>query len=113
MDKLVKAYSDEFVMSRIHVVRGLKVMLDSDLAQIYGVETKVLNQAVRRNAQRFPDDFLVKLTPEEAGALRSQTVTLKRGAHSKYLPHAFTEHGVLMLSNVLRSERAVLMSPGS
>lgn len=110
MSNITKVYSDEFVMSRIHVIRGQKVMLDSDLAKIYSVETKVLNQAIRRNAKRFPEDFMFKLTPEETGALRSQFVTLKRGEHSKYLPSAFTEHGVLMLSNVLRSERAVLMS---
>ncbi|MEO8590141.1 MAG: ORF6N domain-containing protein [Flavobacteriales bacterium] len=110
MSKLVKAFSDEFVMSRIHVVRGQKVMVDSDLAQLFTVETRALKQAVRRNIERFPEDFMFELTKEEAAALTSQTVTLKRGEHRKYSPYAFTEHGVLMLSNVLRSERAVLMS---
>lgn len=82
-------------------------MLDSDLARLYGVETKVLNQAVKRNIQRFPPDFMFQLTKEEC--LRSQIVTLNenRGQHLKYLPHAFTENGVAMLSSVLRSERAI------
>jgi phage regulator Rha-like protein len=110
MNKALKAYSDEFVMSRIHVVRGQKVMLDRDLAQLFEVETRALNLAVKRNAKRFPEDFMFKLTREEAEASRSQTVILKRGSNIKYAPSAFTEHGVLMLSNVLRSERAVLMS---
>jgi phage regulator Rha-like protein len=83
------------------------VMLDRDLAELYGVETKVLKQAVRRNIDRFPDDFMFELTKGENQSLRSQNVTLKRGQHSKYLPFAFTEHGVLMLSSVLNSERAV------
>jgi phage regulator Rha-like protein len=82
-------------------------MLDRDLAQLYGVETKVLKQAVRRNIDRFPADFMFELTISENQALRSQNVTLKRGQHSKYLPFAFTEHGVLMLSSVLKSERAI------
>lgn len=82
-------------------------MLDSDLAKLYGVETKVLNQAVKRNMQRFPADFMFQLTKEEC--LRSQFVTLNesRGRHLKYHPHAFTENGVAMLSSVLRSERAI------
>jgi hypothetical protein len=85
-----------------------KVMLDADLAQLYGVPTKVLNQAVARNIDRFPEDFMFQLTEEEATRLRSQTVTLKmgRGQHRKCLPHAFTEQGVAMLSSVLRSRRA-------
>jgi hypothetical protein len=84
-------------------------MLDSDLAALYGVETKALNQAVRRSAERFPHDFMFQLTTEEADLLRSQIVTLKpgRGRHRKYRPHAFTEQGVAMLSSVLRSPRAV------
>jgi len=82
-------------------------MLDRDLAELYGVETKVLKQAVRRNIDRFPSDFMFELTKGENQSLRSQNVTLKRGQHSKYLPFAFTEHGVLMLSSVLNSERAV------
>lgn len=90
-------------------IRGHKVMLDSDLAKLYGVVTKVLNQAVRRNRRRFPDDFMFQLTSEEATALRSQFVTLKsgRGRHRKYRPFAFTEQGVAILSSVLRSARAI------
>jgi len=90
-------------------VRSQNVMLDSDLATLYGVEVKVLNQAVRRNKERFPADFMFQLTREEARSLRSQTVTLDvgRGRHRKYLPKAFTEQGVAMLSSVLRSARAV------
>jgi hypothetical protein len=84
-------------------------MLDSDLAELYQVPTKALNQAVRRNAHRFPADFMFQLTEEEATALRSQSVTLEagRGRHSKYAPLAFTEHGVAMLAAVLNSDRAV------
>jgi hypothetical protein len=87
-------------------------MLDADLAVLYGVEVKVLNQAVKRNIERFPEDFMFQLTAEEAATLRSQTVTLKpgRGRHRKYLPYAFTEQGVAMLSSVLRSRRAVLVN---
>jgi hypothetical protein len=90
-------------------VRSQNVMLDSDLAALYGVGVKVLNQAVRRNKERFPADFMFQLTREEARSLRSQTVTLDigRGRHRKYLPKAFTEQGVAMLSSVLRSPRAV------
>ena len=82
-------------------------MLDTDLASLYDVEIKVLNQAVKRNLERFPADFMFQLTVEEVDLLRSQFVTLKRGQHLKYLPYAFTEQGVAMLSSVLRSERAV------
>jgi hypothetical protein len=102
---------------QIHYIRGHKVMLDSDLAELYGVETKVLNRAVKRNRGRFPADFSFQLTTEEAvvlrfqigtSSLRSQSVTSKpvRGGR-RYLPYVFTEHGVVMLSSVLRSERAV------
>ena len=97
----------ELIASKIYLIRGIKVMLDRDLAELYGVETKVLKQAVRRNINRFPSDFMFELTKGENQSLRSQNVTLKRGQHSKYLPFAFTEHGVLMLSSVLNSERAV------
>jgi phage regulator Rha-like protein len=97
----------ELIARKIYLIRGIKVMLDRDLAERYGVETKVLKQAVRRNIDRFPDDFMFELTKGENQSLRSQNVTLKRGQHSKYLPFAFTEHGVLMLSSVLNSERAV------
>ena len=101
--------SVERIETRIVMVRDQKVMLDADLATLYGVPTEVLNQAVKRDANRFPPDFMFELTMEEHQALRSQTVTLKggRGQHRKYLPHAFTEQGVAMLSSVLRSQRAV------
>jgi phage regulator Rha-like protein len=97
----------EVISSKISLIRGIKVMLDRDLAELYGVETRVLNQAVRRNIDRFPADFMFELTKEENQSLRSQNVTLKRGQHSKYLPFAFTEQGVAMLSSVLNSNRAV------
>jgi hypothetical protein len=89
---------------------GHRVMLDADLALLYEVEAKVLNQAVKRNIERFPADFMFQLSVEEAAFLRSQNVTLKpgRGQHRKYLPYAFTEQGVAMLSGVLHSPRAVM-----
>ncbi len=97
----------------IHSIRGQRVILDSDLAALYGVATKVLNQAVKRNAVRFPNSFLFKLTKEEVLKTllsRSQIVTLKRGQNIKYLPNAFTEHGALMAANVLNSPRAITTS---
>jgi hypothetical protein len=94
---------------QIHVIHGQKVMLDAELAVLYQVETRALIQAVRRNAGRFPEDFMFQLSLAEAADMRSQSViTSKRGI--KYQPLAFTEHGVAMLSSVLRSERAVQMS---
>jgi hypothetical protein len=98
--------AEELIISKIYNVRGKHVMLASDLAGLYQVETKVLNQQVKRNIGRFPGRYMFQLTKEEYDRLRSQNVTLKRGHHSKYLPYAFTEHGVLMLSSVLNSERA-------
>ncbi len=101
----------ERIIQHIFIIRGQKVMFDRDLAALYGVETKVLNQAVKRNISRFPSDFVFQLTTKEVEFLRSQIVTLneppKRGAHRKYQPYVFTEHGVLMLSSVLKSERAI------
>jgi phage regulator Rha-like protein len=98
----------EIIESKIYLIRGKKVMMDRDLAVLYGVETKVLNQAVKRNPQRFPDDFMFRLSGEEIrDLLRSQSVTLKRGQHYKYLPYVFTENGVAMLSTVLNSEKAI------
>jgi ORF6N domain len=112
----------------IHTIRGQRVVLDSDLAELYGVTTKVFNQTIRRNAARFPADFLFHLEAEEFAnlisqsvtsssegnrVLRSQIVTLeidRRGRHRKYLPWAFTEHGAIMAATILRSERAVAMS---
>ena len=101
---------DEVIMNKIFVIRRQKVMLDNDLSELYGVETKRLKEQVRRNINRFPEDFMFELTREEYQSLRSQNATLKRGQHSKYIPFAFTEHGVLMLSNVLKSERAIQVS---
>ncbi len=94
------------IESLIYIIRDEQVMLDSDLAKLYGVETKVLNQAVKRNIQRFPTDFMFQLTKDEC--LRSQIVTSNGGrGGSRYMPYAFTENGVAMLSSVLRSERAI------
>ena len=96
------------IESKIYTIRGQGVMIDSDLAEMYGVETKRLKEQVKRNIERFPDDFMFQLTSEETVALsRSQNATLKQGQNVKYLPFAFTEHGVLMLSSVLRSEQAI------
>ena len=99
----------ETIEKKILMIRSEKVLLDADLAELYEVETRVLVQAVKRNIDRFPEDFMFQLTKEESDTLRSQAVTLKkgRGAHRKYLPYAFTEQGVAMLSSVLRSKRAV------
>ena len=96
----------EAIAQRIHLVRGFKVMLDEDLALLYGVETRVLVQAVKRNLKRFPADFMFQLTDEEWLALRSQNVTSKGRGGRRYAPYAFTEHGALMLSSVLNSETA-------
>ncbi len=131
---------NESIENIIYLVRGQRVMLDRDLARLYGVETRNLNQALKRNSDRFPEDFSFQMTEEEWNSLRSQFVILKkkttnslrcqngtlneanslrsqnatldvaRGKHSKYLPHVFTEHGVVMLANVLRSKHAVKMS---
>ena len=97
----------EAVVSKIISLRGEKVLLDLDLAELYGVETKQLKRAVRRNIDRFPPDFMFELTKEEYDSLRYQFGTLKRGEHSKYLPMAFTEQGVAMLSSVLKSKSAI------
>jgi hypothetical protein len=91
----------------ILVLRGHRVLLDTDLAVLYGVAAKALNQAVKRNIERFPSDFMFQLSAEEAGLLRSQSVTSKSQGGRRYLPYAFTEQGVAMLSSVLRSPRAV------
>jgi hypothetical protein len=93
------------IVEKIYVVRGMKVMLDKDLAEMYGVETRVLNQAVRRNLSRFPFDFMFRLTEDEFKNLISQNVISSWGGIRK-MPFAFTEQGVAMLSSVLRSERA-------
>ena len=104
MTKLIPV---ETIVSKILFLRNEKVLLDRDLAEMYGVETKQLKRAVRRNIDRFPNDFMFKLTNAEHRSLRRQFGTLKRGAHSKYPPMAFTEQGVAMLSTVLNSRRAI------
>ena len=99
----------ETIEQKILLIRGQRVMIDTDLAVLYEVPNKVLNQAVKRNLRRFPTDFMFQLNYQEVAALRSQIVTLKtgRGRHRKYLPYAFTEQGVAMLSSVLNSVRAI------
>ena len=104
--------SAESIERRIYLIRKQKVMFDRDLADIYGVETRALVQAVKRNLERFPEDFMLRLSRKEASSLRSQFVILKkgRGRYSKYAPYAFTELGIAMLSSVLRSKNAVRMN---
>jgi hypothetical protein len=95
----------ERIEERILLIRGIKVMIDTDLADLYGVTTKRFNEQVSRNAERFPADFMFQLTDEEWAALRSQFATLKtgRGQHRKYLPYVFTEHGAIMAATILSS----------
>ena len=100
----------EMIESKIFVIRGFKVMLSTDLARMYCTGPKVLIQAVKRNIERFPEDFMFQLTPEEARNSRSQFVTLKQGQNIKYLPYVFTEQGVAMLSGIISSERAILVN---
>lgn len=101
----------ERIASKIYLIRGKKVMLDRDLSELYCVPTKVLNQAVRRNLARFPEDFMFQLNKEEFDNWRSQFVTSNsRGLETRYAPFAFTEQGVAMLSSVLKSEQAVLVN---
>lgn len=99
----------ERIEQKIYAIRGERVMLDSDLAEIYGVTTKVFNQAVKRNLKRFPEDFMFQLTKEEFENLRSQIVTSSSDNYGgrRYLPRVFTEHGAIMAANILSSERAV------
>jgi hypothetical protein len=126
MTKKLAATDESFIESLILTVRGVKVILDADLATLYGVKTKALNQAVKRNADRFPSDFVFRLTPGEAEGVRhtssqsvivnasdnrSQLVTgSQKHRDPRYLPRAFTEHGAIMAANVLNSPRAVQMS---
>jgi len=98
--------AEEIIIGKIFTVRGKHVMLSQDLAELYQVETKALNQQVKRNKGKFPEAYMFQLIIEEYSRIRSQNVTLKRGQHPKYLPYAFTEHGILMLASVLNSERA-------
>jgi len=97
----------QLIQKKIFIIRGQRVMLDRHLAEMYGVPTKSMNLAVKRNIRRFPSDFMFQLNKEENESLRFQFETLKRGEHSKYLPYAFTEHGITMLSSVLKSETAI------
>lgn len=112
MKKRAPIAPTETVESLVRTIRGQKVILDSDLAALYGVTTKRFNEQVRRNSRRFPSDFLFRLTAGEAKVLRSQNATLKTGSgrHRKYAPLAFTESGAVMAANVLNSSQAVRMS---
>jgi hypothetical protein len=105
-DKNSILIAEEVIISKIYTIRGRQVILAQDLAELYEVETRVLNQQVKRNVGKFPERYMFQLTKDEYNRLRSQIVTLKRGQHVKYMPYAFTEHGILMLSSVLNSERA-------
>jgi phage regulator Rha-like protein len=102
----------ERIERTIVVLRGHKVLLDVDLAELYGVTIKRLNEQVKRNIERFPPDFMFQLTKDEQDSLRSQVATLNigRGQHRKYLPYAFTEHGAIMVASVLNSQKAIEMS---
>ena len=116
MNTLLHNLDQHEIENRIFTIRDMQVMLDSHLAEMYGVDTKVLNQAVKRNVERFPESFRFQLTEVELSNSRSQFVTLnndnkpKRGQNIKYLPYVFTEQGVAMLASVLRSEFAVQVS---
>ena len=109
MNESLAALSPQALAGRIVVIRGQRVLLDADLAQLYEVETKKFNQQIKRNQTRFPPDFMFRLTVDEFESLRSQNVTSKRGGR-RYLPLAFTEHGAIMAASVLNSDRAVEMS---
>ena len=109
-DKMGDLLPQERIMRKIFLIRGKRVMLDSDLAELYGVTTKRLNEQVRRNPQRFPERYMFQLNWEEAKSLRSQNATLKQGRNVKYRPYVFTEHGVSMLSAVLNTEQAIIVS---
>jgi len=100
----------EQIESKILLIRGQKVLLDHDLAELYGVATKALKRQVRRNIDRFPDDFMFEITSVEVESLRRQFGTLEKGKHSKYLPFAFTEQGIAMLSSVINSKQAILVN---
>jgi len=104
-----KLIPQEVIQNKIFLLRGQKVMFDKDLAALYGVETKALNQAVKRNIDRFPEDFMFLLTPQEVTILKSQFVTSSWGGARK-LPFAFTEQGVAMLSGILNSDRAITVN---
>jgi phage regulator Rha-like protein len=101
---------DEVILNKILLIRDLKVMLDSDLAKLYGVTTKRLNEQVKRNIKRFPEDFMIQLTDAEKAQVVANCDHLKKLKYSPYLPLAFTEHGVVMLAGVLNSDRAILIN---
>ena len=100
------AVTEELVENRILLIRGKKVLIDVDLAEMYGVSTKVLNQAVKRNLERFPEDFMFQINEQEMAGMRSQIATASK-RNIRYLPYAFTEHGVIMAASSLNSQRAV------
>ena len=101
---------EEIIKEKIYLIRDVKVMLDMDLSELYGVETRVLKQTVRRNINRFPGDFMFVLTRKEHDEFKQHFGTRQRGSHSKYPPFAFSEQGVAMLSSVLNSERAIMVN---
>ena len=100
---------DEVLINKIHLIRGQKVMIDNDIAELYGVETRRLNEQVKRNSERFPTNFMFQLMKEEFDNLKSQKAISSWGGRRKQ-PYVFTEHGILMLANVLKSDRAIKMS---
>jgi hypothetical protein len=101
---------DELIMNKILIIRGIKVMIDSDLAELYGVTTKRLNEQVRRNTKRFPEDFMFQLTEQEKQEVVANCDHLKRLKFSPNLPYVFTEHGAVMLASVLNSDRAIIVN---
>lgn len=108
MKNEINIIPDEIVLNKIYFFRGQKVMLDKDLAEMYGVDTRRLNEQVKRNLERFPEDFMFQLTENEFSSLMSQIATSKNGrGGTRKLPFVFTEHGVLMLSSVLNSAKAI------
>ena len=102
--------TDDAVMQKIYLIRGQKVMIDSDLSALYGYETKRMNEQVKRNQERFPASFMFQLIPEEVESLRSQIATANVSTKTRTLPYAFTEHGVLMLASILKTETAIKAS---
>ncbi len=109
MNKKTFNISEQEIIEKIHWIRGKKVMIDSDIAELYSVETKRLNEQVKRNIERFPEHFMIQLTKEEFANLKSQIATSSWGGR-RSLPYAFTEHGILMSSNILQSRQAIQMS---
>ncbi len=114
MDTIHKAVqvviADEVVMQKIYLIRGQRVMIDSDLSALYGYETKRMNEQVKRNQERFPASFMFQLTLEEVESLRSQFATANVSTKTRTLPYAFTEHGILMLASILKTETAIKAS---